>query len=123
MRSNVLELANISNYYYTDLGTAKSSFDGAISSANTSVEASTTTSAVNTQTANIRAAALTFISSVTAEDGNPFDITFLASQDYRDWKKSDGSAAGVVDDQDLTNRPNSIPPFAESNELIQLSHV
>ena len=116
MRTNVQGLKNTDTYHYTDPGSAKTTFDAAISSANTAVEAATTASAINTQTANIRAAAMTFISSVTAEDGNPFNITFLASQVYSDFKKTDGSAAGIVADQFLTNRPGDIPSFAENFE-------
>ncbi len=56
MRTNVQGLENTSTYKYTDPGTAKSTFDAAISAANTAVEAATTASAINTQTANIRAA-------------------------------------------------------------------
>ena len=55
---------------------------------------------------------MTFISNT---DGQ-FDITFLASQNYSDWKKKDGSNAGIVADQYLSNRPNTIPSFAESFE-------
>lgn len=116
MRTNVQGLGNTSTYKYTDPGTAKSTLDAAITDANTAVEAATTASAINTQTANIRAAAMTFISSVTAEDGNPFNLTFLASQVYSDFKKTDGSAAGIVADQFLTNRPGDIPSFAENFE-------
>ncbi len=112
-RTEVQALENTSTYHYTDPGTAKSTFDGAISSANTSVEAATTASAINTQAANIRAAALTFISSVTAEDGNPFNITFLASQTISDWKKKDGSPAGEVT-WAVSNRGDLA--FAESYE-------
>ena len=116
MRTNVTALANTANYKYTDPGSAKTTFDGAISAANTAVEAATTASAINTQTANIRTSALTFISSVEAEEGNPFNIMFLASQLYSDWKKQDGSAAGIVGDAYLRNRPEDIPPFAENFE-------
>ncbi len=116
MRTNVQGLENTSTYKYTDPGSAKSTLDTAISSANTAVEAATTASAINTQTANIRAAAMTFISSVTAEEGNPFNLMFLASQVYSDWKKKDGSAAGIVGDAFLANRPEDIPPFAENFE-------
>lgn len=113
MRTNVQGLENTSTYKYTDPGTAKSTFDAAISSANTAVEAATTASAINAQTANIRAAAMTFISNITAEDGNPFNITFLASQAVSDWKKKDGSAAGEVT-WAVTNRGDL--SFAESYE-------
>lgn len=116
MRTNVQGLENTSTYKYTDPGTAKSTFDAAISAANTAVEAATTASAINTQTANIRAAAMIFISSVEAEEGNPFNLMFLASQVYSDWKKKDGSAAGIVGDAYLRNRPEDIPPFAENFE-------
>ena len=91
MRTNVQTLENTETYKYTDPGTAKSTFDGAISSANTAVEAATTAAAINTQTSSIRAAALTFVSSVTAEDGNPFNLTFLASTAASDWQTADGA--------------------------------
>ena len=116
MRTNVQTLADNTRYNYTDGNGAKTTLDDAITTANSAVEASTTTDAILTQTANIRSAGLTFISNVTAEDNNPFDITFLASQVYSDWKKKDGSAAGIVQDQFLTNRPATIPPFAENYE-------
>ena len=116
MRTNVQTLADNTRYNYTDGNGAKTTLDDAITTANSAVEASTTTDAILTQTANIRSAGLTFISNVTAEDNNPFDITFLASQVYSDWKKKDGSAAGIVQDQFLTNRPSTIPPFAENYE-------
>ena len=87
-------------------------FTSSIDEATTSVEAATTAAAIETQTANIRAAALTYISN---EDGQ-FDITFLASQNYGDWKRTDGSAAGIVRDEFLANRPSTIPSFAENFE-------
>ena len=90
MRTTVQTLANTAVYQYSDPGSAKSSFDGAISSANTAVEAATTAAAINTQTTTIRAAALTFVSSVTAEDGNPFNLTFLASTAATDWQTANG---------------------------------
>ena len=116
MRTNVQTLADNTRYNYTDGNGAKTTLDDAITTANSAVEASTTTAAIETQTANIRSAGLTFISNVTADANNPFDITFLASQVYSDWKKKDGSAAGIVQDQFLTNRPATIPPFAENYE-------
>ena len=91
MRTNVQGLENTDTYKYTDPGSAKSTFDAAVSSANTAVEAATTVAAINTQTANLRAAALTFISSVTAEDGNPFNLTFLASTAAADWQTTSGA--------------------------------
>lgn len=91
MRTHVQTLENTETYKYTDPGTAKSTFDSAISSANTVVEAATTAAAINTQTSSIRAAALTFVSSVTAEDGNPFNLTFLASTAASDWQTADGA--------------------------------
>ena len=93
-------------------GDTKTTLTSAISTATSNMEATTTVSAINTQKANLRSAAMTFISGT---DGQ-FDITFLASQQYSDWKKKDGSAAGIVADQFLTNRPAGIPSFAESFE-------
>ena len=87
-------------------------FETAITTANTAVANATSTDVAETQKAAVRAAAMTFISNT---DGQ-FDITFLASQNYWDWKKKDGSNAGIVADQFLTNRPNTIPSFAESYE-------
>ncbi|MBO4905822.1 MAG: hypothetical protein J5486_02150 [Bacteroidaceae bacterium] len=113
MRAKVQELADKNKYKYTDYSSAKNTFDAAISAANSAVGAATTVEDINTQTANIRSAAMTFISSVTAEDGNPFNITFLASQNYRDWKKIDGSAAGEVT-WAVSNRGDLT--FAESYE-------
>lgn len=72
---------------------AKTSFTNAITTATTNVEAATTAAAISTQQSNLRAAAMTFISTT---DNHQFDITFLASKNYADWKKKDGSAAGEV---------------------------
>ena len=91
---------------------ALTTFNTAISTATSAVEAATTAEAITEQIPNLRSAGLTYISSV---DGQ-FDITFLASQVYSDWKKKDGSAAGIVQDQFLANRPSTIPSFAESFE-------
>lgn len=96
-----------------DDGETKTTFNNAISTATANVEAATTSAAINTQKASLRAAAMTFISTT---DSHQFDITFLASKNYADWKKKDGSAAGIVADQFLTNRPSDIPSFAESYE-------
>lgn len=95
-----------------DDGETKTTFNNAISTATANVEAATTSAAINTQKASLHAAAMTFISTTTGS----FDITFLASQNYADWKKKDGSAAGIVADEFLTNRPSDIPSFAESYE-------
>ena len=92
-----------------DDGGTKTTFTNAISTATSNVEASTTAGAIETEKANVRSAALTFIS---ATDGQ-FDITFLASQNYADWKKKDGSAAGEVT-WAVTNRGEWT--FAESYE-------
>lgn len=75
-----------------DDGATKTTLTNAIAAATTDTESATTTAAINTQKANLRAAALTFISNT---DGQ-FDITFLASRQSSDWKKKDGSAAGEV---------------------------
>ena len=115
MRTNVQVLENTSTYDYTDPGSAKTTFDAAISSANTAVEAATTASAINTQTGNIRAAAMTFISSVTAEDGNPFNITFLASTAAADWHTADGlNAASTAPDWSVPKPDPSMADFVES---------
>ena len=115
MRTNVQGLENTSTYHYTDPGSAKSTFDTAISNANTAVEAATTASAINTQTANIRAAAMTFISSVTAEDGNPFNLTFLASTAAADWQTADGlNAAATAPAWSVPKPDASMADFVES---------
>ena len=115
MRTNVQGLENTSTYKYTDPGTAKSTFDAAISAANTAVEAATTASAINTQTANIRAAAMTFISSVTAEDGNPFNLTFLASTAAADWQTASGlSPAATAPAWSVPKPDPSMADFVES---------
>ena len=93
-------------------GSTKTTYTNAIATITTDMEAATTTAAINSQKANLRSAILTFISTT---DGQ-FDITFLASQTYSDWKRKDGSSAGIVADQFLTNRPSDIPSFAESFE-------
>lgn len=95
-----------------DDGETKTTFNNAISTATANVEAATTSAAINTQKASLHDAAMTFISTTTGS----FDITFLASQNFADWKKKDGNAAGIVKDEFLTNRPAEIPSFAESYE-------
>lgn len=115
MRTNVTALENTDNYKYTDSGSAKTTFNSAISAANTAVEAATTASAINTQTANIRAAALTFISNVEAEDGNPFNITFLASTAAADWQTADGlNAAATAPAWSVPKPDESMADFVES---------
>ena len=115
MRTNVQGLENTSTYHYTDPGSAKSTFDAAISSANTAVEAAITASSINTQTANIRAAAMTFIGSVTAEDGNPFNLTFLASTAAADWQTADGLDAAATAPAWSVPKPDaSMADFVES---------
>lgn len=115
MRTNVQGLENTSTYHYTDPGSAKSTFDAAISSANAVVEAATTASAINTQTTNIRAAAMTFISSVTAEDGNPFNLTFLASTAAADWQTADGlNPAATAPAWSVPKPDDSMADFVES---------
>ena len=115
MRTNVQGLENTTTYKYTDPGSAKSTFDSAISSANTAVEAATTASAINTQTAIIRAAAMTFISSVTAEDGNPFNLTFLASTAAADWQTASGLNPAVTAPTWSVPKPDpSMADFVES---------
>jgi hypothetical protein len=91
---------------------ALTTFNSAVTTANSNVEAATTVSAITTQQTALRTAALTYISSVEGQ----FDITFLASQVYSDWKKNGGTPAGIVADQYLANRPGSIPSFAENFE-------
>lgn len=84
-------------------------FNNALSTATTNVEAATTAAAVTAEIANVRSAGMTYIS--TAE--GQFDITFLASQTYTDWKNYYGNPAGLLSDTFLTNRPNTIPSFPE----------
>lgn len=115
MRTNVQGLENTTTYKYTDTGSAKSTFNGAISSANTAVEDATTASAINTQTANIRTAAMTFVSSVTAEDGNPFNLTFLASTAAADWQTASGlNAAATAPAWSVPKPDDSMADFVES---------
>lgn len=87
-------------------------FQNTLATLTTNVANATSVAAVEQAVADLRTAGMTYIS--TAE--GQFDITFLASQNYSDWKKKDGSAAGIVADQFLTNRPSTIPSFAESYE-------
>lgn len=115
MRTNVQGLADNNTYKYTDSGTAKSTFDGAISTANSAVEAATTASAINAQATNIRAAAMTFISSVTAEDGNPFNLTFLASTAAADWQTASGlNPAATAPAWSVPKPDPSMADFVES---------
>lgn len=90
-------------------GETKTTFTNAISTAAAAVEVATTRAEIYAQIDNLRSAVLTFISST---DGQ-FDITFLASQAYSDWKKKDGTAAGEVT-WAVTNRGDWT--FAESYE-------
>jgi hypothetical protein len=115
MRTNVQGLENSSTYHYTDPGSAKSTLDGAILSANTSVEAATTVSVINAQKDAIRAAALTFISHVTAEDGNPFNLTFLASTAAADWQTASGlNPAATAPAWSVPKPDASMADFVES---------
>jgi len=115
MRSKVQELEDFNIYHYTDGNGAKNTFDGAISAANTAVEAATTASSINTQTANIRAAALTFISNVTAEDGNPFNLTFLASTAASNWQTANGlNAAATAPAWSVPKPDENMADFVES---------
>ena len=91
---------------------SKTAFLNALTTADAAVDGATSVEAVAQQTAAVRSAITTFISTTEGS----FDITFLASQNYWDWKKKDGSAAGIVADQFLTGRPADIPSFAESYE-------
>lgn len=93
-----------------DDGEPKLTFTNALSTATNNVEAATAAAAITSETADIRSAAMTFISTT---DNHQFDITFLASQNYADWKKKDGSAAGEVT-WAVTNRGDWT--FAESYE-------
>ena len=94
---NVEQLKDNNTYQYIDNSGAKTTFENAINTANSVVEATTDAATIKTQTANLRAAALSFVSSVTAEDGHPFDLTFLASRDASDWTAVDGDhVAGYV---------------------------
>jgi hypothetical protein len=115
LRTEVLKLEDTDLYKYTDGGTAKSTFDSALSSANSAVEESTTATAINTQTDAIRAAALVFIGNVTAEDGNPFNITFLASTAAADWQTADGlNAAATAPAWSVPKPDASMADFVES---------
>ena len=93
-----------------DDGEPKLTFTNALSTATNNVEAATAAAAITSETADIRSAAMTFISTT---DNHQFDITFLASQNYADWKKKDSSAAGEVT-WAVTNRGDWT--FAESYE-------
>ena len=115
MHTNVQGLEDTNVYHYTDPGTAKSTFDSAINSANTAVESATTASGINTQIANIRAAAMTFISSVMAEDGNPFNLTFLVSTAAADWQTASGlNAAATAPAWSVPKPDASMADFVES---------
>lgn len=89
--------------------TELTTFNNALSTATTNVEAATTAAAVTAEIANVRSAGMTYISTA---DGQ-FDITFLASQTYTDWKNYYGNPAGLLADAFLTNRPSTIPSFPE----------
>ncbi len=94
-----------------DDGDTKTTFTNAISTATANVEVATTANAINTEKDNLRSGAITFISGTSGQ----FNITFLASQTYSDWKKKNGSAAGEVT-WAITDKPEEIPSFAESYE-------
>mgnify|MGYP007101838102 CR=1 FL=1 len=90
-------------------GETKTTLTNAINTATAAVEAATTRAEILAQISVLRSAVMTFISTT---DGL-FDITFLASQAYSDWKQKDGSAAGEVT-WAVTNRGDW--SFAESYE-------
>ena len=115
MRTKVQELGNSSIYHYTDGNGAKTTFEKVISAANTAVEAALSASTINTQTADIRAAALTFISNVTAEDGNPFNLTFLASTAATNWQTATGlNAAATAPSWSVPKPDENMADFVES---------
>ena len=84
-------------------------FNNALNTATTNVEAATTDAGVTAQIAALRPAGLTYISSVEGQ----FDITFLASTAVSDWKNYYGNPAGTLADDFLTNRPSDVPQFPE----------
>ncbi len=94
---------------------ALTAFQNAVNTANTAVTNATSTSVVPAQITNLRSAGLTYISdsSVTGQ----FNITFLASQNWQDWRRYDGTpegtGAGLLADAFLHNRPAEIPSFPE----------
>lgn len=92
--------------------TELTTFQNTLATLTTTVANATSVATIEQAVADLRTAGMTYISTA---DGQ-FDITFLASQTYSDWKKKDGSAAGIVADGFLTNRPSTIPSFAESYE-------
>lgn len=115
MRSNIQGLEDSDVYKYTDTDGTKNTLDAAINDANTAVEAATDASTIDTQTSAIRAAALTFISSVTAEDGNPFNLTFLASTAAADWQTASGlNPAATAPAWSVPKPDASMADFVES---------
>ncbi|MBQ3780261.1 MAG: tyrosine-protein phosphatase, partial [Bacteroidaceae bacterium] len=62
---------------YTDEGTAASDYSSALSTANTNVENVGSVAALEAEKQNLWAAALTFLKSVTINEGQGFDLTWM----------------------------------------------
>ena len=62
---------------YTDEGTAASDYSSALSTANTNVENVSSVAALEAEKQNLWAAALTFLKSVTINEGQGFDLTWM----------------------------------------------
>ena len=91
------KLKDTNVYDYSDPGTSASTYTIALNAAYSQVEAATTAAGIATAMESMKAAATTFVKNVTAEDGNPFDLTFLASRDAADWIAVDNdNVAGYV---------------------------
>lgn len=92
---------------------ALSDFNTTLNSITSNVNATTTVAAINDQITALRSAGLTYISTA---DGR-FDITFLATQNWQEWRRyngnPEGTNAGLLSDNFLHNRPAEIPSFPE----------
>lgn len=87
-------------------------FESAVSTANTAVTNATSVEDVNTQIAALRPAAMTFI---TTTDDHLFDLTFLASTAAADWQTASGlNAAATAPAWSVPKPDASMADFVES---------
>lgn len=114
-RATLMGLADSNTYHYTDNNGAMTVLNNAIAGVDAAVENATTPAAIATEKPNARAAVMTFISSVTAEDGHPFDLTFLSSTAAADWQTANGLGAAATAPSWSVPKPDaSMADFIES---------
>jgi hypothetical protein len=89
VKAQVEAMKSVEAYEETVSG-ATSTLTNAISDADEAVAEATTADAITTQTANVKAAALTFLAGVRSDGAHPFDITFLIENPSFDNNNAEG---------------------------------